>query len=30
MSILLNTSLNLAGEPLVNTKEEALLLLNKK
>ena len=27
--ILLNTSLNLAGEPLVNTKEEALLLLNK-
>ena len=27
--ILLNTSLNLAGEPLVNTKEETLLLLNK-
>jgi carbamoyltransferase len=27
--ILLNTSLNLAGEPLVNTKKEALLLLNK-
>ena len=27
--ILLNTSLNLAGEPLVNTKEEAFLLLNK-
>jgi len=27
--MLLNTSLNLAGEPLVNTKEEACVLLNK-
>jgi len=27
--ILLNTSLNLAGEPLVNTKEETILLFNK-
>jgi len=26
--MLLNTSLNLAGEPLVNTKEEACELLN--
>ena len=27
--ILLNTSLNLAVEPLVNTKEETILLFNK-